>query len=173
MLKYKTKLMIKSAKQDSWQFGFVDATNESGDQILINYMDELLVGIDVWTVDADGNETNVPDGVFIGGGKKITVTNSVVTAIEDVADEPQVEFATETETEESKDEPKDEYVTKNEFADFVTYVDEVLGVINSKLDAFSVQTDKFALQLEDALKKSTAKFATHKKIETDKPFQLF
>ena len=157
MLKYKTKLMIKSAKKDNWQFGFVDATSESGDQVLINYMDQLLVGETVWTLDGEGNETAVPDGVYSGGGKKITVVNSVVSAIEDVADEPQVEFATETEGEDAKEDTKDEYVTKTEFADFVTYVDEVLGVINEKIDAFSVQTEKFASQLEDALKTSTAK----------------
>jgi len=173
MIKYKTKLMIKSAKKDGWQFGSIDAKSEGGDQILISYMDELAVGVDVWQLDSDGNEISVPDGTYSGGGKKITIENSKVTAIEDIQDEPQVEFA-ETETEPETETEKIEYVTKTEFSEFVTHVDDALSEINEKLQNFSVQTEKFANELNNALTKSTAQFQKHNKIsENKKDFQLF
>jgi hypothetical protein len=175
-IRYKTLVTIRTAKNDNWQFGFVDTKNEANEQVILNYMDSLEEGVDVWVVDSEGVEQQPEDGVYSGSGKKITVKGGKIEKIETIEGEPQVEFATETDTEKDteKEDKKDseEYVTKKDFQDFVNYVDEILGVINEKLSAFSADVNKFNDKLNEALKFSDAKFVEPTKV-IEKKTQLF
>lgn len=170
-MKFRTKLAIKMAKQTEMKLESISTDNG-----LLHYVDELVVGVDVWVEDADGNAMLPDDGNYTSDGKVIVVENGVVVDIkesEEIVDiENKDSIEQEIDPNDVPTEEQGEVVSVEKFNDLVEVVKELTQEVNDlEEEVLAVTTE-----LKAALSLSKTKFIPPVEVEVEstgnKPSQL-